>query len=150
MFRRIDRSGYKAKYEGEHRLIAAREIGRPLIRGEVVICIDRNNDNFAPENLFICPNPREFGLISNGAVEWPTASNLAAYRSSGYERPNVILVLHEWENGRRKGGKGKWITRHPQADEIIKRRQAGASLRELAEAFDTALSAMAQTVKKRL
>ena len=148
--RRIDRDGYAAKYEGEHRLIAAREIGRPLRRGEVVLCLDGNNANMAPGNLFLCPSLSEHGLIRCGAVEWPAASNLRSYRVSGYIRPRVIIVLHEWENGRRPGKRGYPIKRHPQADEIIKRREAGATIRQLAEAFETAPSSMADTVRNRL
>jgi hypothetical protein len=149
-FRRIDRDGYVANYEGEHRLVAARGIGRPLRRGEVVICLDGNNANFDPSNLFICPNMRENGLIQSGAVEWPSKSNLEDYRVSGYIRPSVILTLHEWENNKRPGQKGKWISRHPQADEIIKRRKAGATVRELAKEFGQSVSTMAATVRTRL
>lgn len=149
-FRRFDRDGYQAKYEGEHRLIAAREIGRGLVRGEVLICLDRDNLNLSPANLFLCPSMTEWGMISAGAVEWPTGSNLKAYRERGYERPNVIITIHEWEGGRRPGKGGKWIKRHPQADEIIKRRSAGASIRTLAKDFGAVLSTMAQTVKHRL
>jgi hypothetical protein len=150
-FRRIDRAGYKAKYEGEHRLIAAREIGRPLVRGEVVICINRDNDDYDPANLFLCPNQSEWGLIRAGIVEWPAASNLADYRQAGYTRPNVILTLHEWESGQRRNGPhGRAITRHPQADEIIKRRLAGATSRELAHEFGTNQSNMANILRNRL
>ena len=138
--RRRDRDGYQAKYEGEHRLIAAREIGRDLVRGEVLVTLDRNNLNLDPDNLFLCPSMSEWGLIAAGAVEWPSGSNLKAYREQGYERPNVILTVHEWERGRRPGKGGKWIKRHPQADEIIKRRRAGASIRTLAKDFGTVLS----------
>jgi len=149
-FRRIDREGYAAKYEGEHRLIAGRELGRPVARGEAILCIDGDNENLTPDNLFICPNMREMGLINAGTVEWPTTSNLQEYRVAGYVRPQVIMVLHEWEAGKRMGESGKMITRHPQADEIIKRRKAGASVRQLSIDFGTALSTMAQTIRTRL
>ena len=149
-FRRIDREGYAAKYEGEHRLLAARVIGRPIVRGELVICIDGNNDNIVATNLFICPDYTEFGLLKSGAVEWPSASNLETYRVNGYQRPDVIVTVHEWEHGRRPGKGGKWIKRHPQADEIIERRRAGATVRQLAEAFGSCVSAMAHTVRNRL
>ncbi len=148
--RRIDRDGYAAKYEGEHRLIAAREIGRQVRRGEIVMCIDENNDNMHPRNLFLCPNMTEFGMIRSGAVAWPSASNLKDYRAKGYTRPDVLITLHEWEHGRRLGPNNYPITRHPQADEIIKRRRAGASLRVLAKDFNTCLSSMAETVRNRL
>lgn len=150
-YRRTDREGYQAKYEGEHRLVAAREIGRTIARGEVIICIDRNNENISPKNLFMLPNFSELGLLMAGVVEWPAASNLQEYRVSGYRRPEVRVVLHEWENGRRRDSdKGKPITRHPQADEIIKRRRAGATARQLSAAFDTALSTMAHILRSRL
>jgi hypothetical protein len=121
-----------------------------VARGEAILCIDGDNENLAPDNLFICPNMREMGLINAGTVEWPTTSNLQEYRVAGYVRPQVIMVLHEWEAGKRMGKSGKMITRHPQADEIIKRRKAGASVRQLSIDFGTALSTMAQTIRTRL
>lgn len=149
--RRIDREGYVGGYEGEHRLIAARVIGRPLVRGECIICLDGDNLNMAPENMFLCPNKSEIGLIQAGTVEWPTASNLTDYRVSNYVRPSVILTLHEWTDGKRRtSGMGRPITRHPQADEIIKRRKAGASLRTLAAEFDYSMSTMSKTLRTRL
>ena len=151
LYRRIDRDGYAARYEGEHRLVAAREVGRPIKRGEVILCIDRDNSNFAPENLFLCPDRKEFGLIRSGATEWPRASNLKAMRAGNYVRPNVIVTIHEWESGkRRETPNGKPITRHPQADEIIARRRAGATLRELAKEFGCGVSSMATALKRRL
>lgn len=149
-FRRIDREGYAGKYEGEHRLVAAREIGRPLRRGEVTVCLDGNNDNHDPANLYLCPNNREWALLRNGVVAWPSESNLRQYRERGYVRPDVILVLHEWENGVRMLPSGSRVTRHPQADEIIKRRRAGATVKQLAAAFGCAHSSMAATLKRRL
>lgn len=150
-FRRIDREGYAAKYEGEHRLVAEREIGRRLERNEVVICLDGNNDNHAPTNLFLLPNQIEFGLLKTGAVPWPTESNLRSYRGRGYVRPDVIVILHEWDNDRRQNPtSGRYIKRHPQADEIIKRRRAGATVRQLAKDFGTSMSTMAQTIRNRL
>lgn len=148
-FRRIDRQGYEAKYEGEHRLIAAREIGRILERGEVVLCLDKNHENINPENLFLCPSYREYGLINSSVVEWPQESNLARFRDIGYVRPNVILFLHDWETPRHASN-GRLFTRHPQADEIVKRRLAGASVRQLASAFGMSNSGMANVVRNRL
>jgi len=151
MFRRIDREGYAAKYDGDHRLVAERTIGRRLKRNEVVICLDGNNDNHAPANLFLLPNQKEFGLLKAGSVPWPAESNLRSYRDRGYSRPDVIVVLHEWENDRRQNAESKrYITRHPHADEIIKRRRAGASVRQLAKDFGTSMSTMAQTIRNRL
>lgn len=151
-FRRIDREGYAGKYEGEHRLIAARVIGRSLQRGEVILCIDKDHKNLSPENLFLCPNYREFGMINSSSVEWPQESNLKNYREIGYVRPNVILFLHEWENSKRPANSknAKFFTRHPQADEIIKRRKAGATLRDLASAFGMSTSGMFHVLKERL
>lgn len=150
-FRRIDRDGYAAKYEGEHRLAAERVIGRKIKRGEVVLCIDGNNDNFAAENLYMLPSQKEFGLVKMGTLPWPTESNLATYRERGYVRPDVVIVLHEWTNGKRMNAKGnRHIRRHPQADEIIIRRRAGASVRDLARDFGTSMSTMAATLRNRL
>ena len=74
-----------------------------------------------------------------------------SYRERGYSRPDVIVVLHEWDNDRRQNPESKrYITRHPHADEIIKRRRAGASVRELAKDFGTSMSTMAQTIRNRL
>jgi hypothetical protein len=59
-----------------------------------------------------------------------------------------VIVLREWTNGKRKNPQGnRFISRHPQADEIIKRRRAGASVRDLARDFGTS---MAQTIRTRL
>ncbi|MGA1809343.1 HNH endonuclease [Sphingobium sp. WW5] len=150
-FRRIDRQGFAGKYNGEHRLVAEREIGRRLERNEVVICLDGDNDNHAPANLFLLPDQKEFGLLKMGSVPWPAESNLRSYRDRGYIRPDVIVVLHEWENERRQNPKTKrYIKRHPHADEIIKRRRAGASVRQLAKDFGTSMSTMAQTIRNRL
>jgi hypothetical protein len=148
-YRRIDRLGYTSQYEGEHRLVAAREIGRQLQRGEVVLCLDKDNNNHDPKNLYLCPNMKEFGLINSSVVEWPEVSNLSQYRDFGYTRPIVILVLQNWENPRYSTN-GKRFTQHPQADEIIKRRISGASVRELARTFGMSVSGMANVVKNRL
>ena len=151
VYRRIDREGYAGQYEGEHRLVAARVIGRPLVRGEVVICINGDNQDWRPENLFICPTMSAWSLIRNGAAEWPTAGNLEQYRERGYVPTPVRIALHEWGSGQRRASEhGRPIRRHPQADEIIKRRMAGASVRVLAEEFDTSKSAMEYAIKHRL
>jgi len=148
-FRRIDREGYAAKYDAESRMVTAREIGRQLVRGEVVLCIDKNPRNIDARNLFLCPNQSEAGLIKVGAVEWPKASNLQGYRSTGYIRPDVVLVLHDWDHPKPQR-RGKLASRHPQADEIIKRRMAGATVQQLAEAFGMSKSGMAGVVRNRL
>ncbi len=150
-FRRIDRDGYAAKYEGEHRLVAERVIGRKMRRGEVVVCIDGDNDNHAPGISTCCPARRNSGF--SRAAPCPGRLNpiSAATRKRGYVRPDVVIVLQEWTNGKRKNPQGnRFISRHPQADEIIKRRRAGASVRDLAGDFGTSMSAMAQTIRTRL
>jgi hypothetical protein len=147
--RRIDRDGYAAKYNGEHRLVVEREIGRSLYRGEAVLCLDENRGNHKPENLFLCPNFKELGLINSSVVEWPRESNLKQYRVHGYTRPDVVLFLHDWETPRHSTN-GRLFTRHPHAEEIIKRRRAGASVRELAKDFGMSSSGMANVVRSRL
>lgn len=71
-------------YIGEHRVIAAKIIGRPLLNTEYVIRLDRrvtssrerNND---PSNLFICKSIPEFCEYRDGKRPWPTKSNLETY-----------------------------------------------------------------------
>ena len=150
-YRRIDREGYVGKYEGEHRLVVERAIGRKLVRNEVVVCIDGNHANLDPGNLFLLPDQREFGFLKVGAIPWPEKSNLEDWKVGGYVMPEVAVVVHEWEDGiRRSPDTGRKITRHPQADEIIARRKARASLRELAEAFGNSVSTMRETLDRRL
>ena len=151
-YRRIDRTGYAAKYEGEHRLTVERVIGRNMHRGEVVFCIDRNNNNLDPANLFLCSGQKEYGFYREGTLPWPERSNLLSHQEGAYQCPEIAVVLHEWLNGFRDNGafRGKKIRRHPQAEEIIARRRAGASIRDLAAAFNSSLSNMATTIKTRL
>ena len=75
----LPRPGYVSPYIGAHRLAAARAIGRPLQRGEVVIRVDRAEKSDRPENLFICASNSEFCRRRNGSLPWPTKSNLATY-----------------------------------------------------------------------
>lgn len=77
-FVRLVRDGYVCKYTGEHRAVAAKAIGRPLERGEVVIRINRNRSDNRPENLFICESNSEFSRRRNGSLPWPSESNLTA------------------------------------------------------------------------
>ena len=76
---RFDREGYVAKYCGQHRIIAGKEIGRPLRRGEIVIKINRSPNDNRPENLFICASNSEFSHRRNGSLGWPKESNLKTY-----------------------------------------------------------------------
>lgn len=78
----LPRPGYVGKYIGAHRLAAAKAIGRPLQRGEVVIHINRGEKSERPEDLFICATMSEFGRRRNGSLPWPTESNLATYEAT--------------------------------------------------------------------
>lgn len=70
-----------AKYEGEHRLIAARIIGRVLEAHEYVIRCSREPSDNDPDNLFICASRSEFAKRRNGSLPWPTQSNLDEWRN---------------------------------------------------------------------
>lgn len=78
----LDRPGYSGKYTGEHRVVAAKEIGRPLIKGEFVIRLNRNINDNRPENLFICESNSEFSKRRNGSLPWPSESNLKTYAAN--------------------------------------------------------------------
>ena len=75
----LPRPGYVGKYVGEHRVIAARAIGRPLERGEVVLRVNQQPDDNRVENLFICSSNSEFSRRRQGSLPWPTKSNLDTY-----------------------------------------------------------------------
>ena len=148
--RRIDREGYKHKYDGEHRLAAERAIGRRLVRGESVLCLDFNHNNWDARNLFIVPNATERGRLTSGGAVWPSEGNLQRYATQGYAPPPTRVVIHEWVNGKRFGKGKRLIHRHPHADEIIKRCEAGASVTELAEAFDNSKKQIWRALKANL
>jgi len=74
---RPDRVG---KYEGEHRLIAASIVGRPLESYEFVIRCSREKEDNDPDNLFICASNSEFGRRRSGSLAWPTHSNLEEWK----------------------------------------------------------------------
>jgi hypothetical protein len=78
-FIRAEREGYVGKYVGEHRIAAAKAIGRLLSRHEFVLRINRDPEDNGPENLFICSNS-EFSKRRNGSLPWPHQSNLLTYR----------------------------------------------------------------------
>lgn len=84
----LRRPGYVSKYVGEHRIIASREIGRLVTRGECVIRINRNPEDNRPENLFICESLSEFSRRRNGSLPWPTTSNLSEYKSGAMSKCN--------------------------------------------------------------
>lgn len=68
-----------SKYIAEHRLVAARAIGRKLFSWEFVIRIDRDPSDNSPDNLFICASNSEFSKRRNGSLPWPSKSNLHTY-----------------------------------------------------------------------
>jgi hypothetical protein len=74
------RIGYSSHMVGTHRLIAGEAIGRPLIRGEVVIRVNNDKSDDRPVNLFICKTNSEFSRRRNGSLPWPTESNLDTYK----------------------------------------------------------------------
>jgi len=83
---KIDRPGYAAKYDAEYRIIAAKAIGRPLMRHESVIHIDHDKTNNSEDNLFICGSRSEQGRRRGGrTLPWPTNSNLKTYDRTGYD-----------------------------------------------------------------
>lgn len=75
----LPRPGYVGKYVGEHRVVASREIGRMVKRGEIVIRVNRNPSDNRPENLFICESMSEFCKRRAGTLPWPRKSNLMNY-----------------------------------------------------------------------
>ena len=77
----MERPGYVGKYVGEHRVIASREIGRMVVRGEFVIRVNRDPDDNRPENLFICESGSEYARRRSGSLPWPTESNLQHYKA---------------------------------------------------------------------
>lgn len=104
----------KNKYLREHRIVAAEAVGRPLLRREIVIHLDRNRGNNALENLYIFASIGEFRERSHLRL-LPKVSNLSPMT---YMRPSdrgqTIDVQqarsHEalrtppvgpWHNGRR-------------------------------------------------
>lgn len=77
----IQLEGYISKYAGEHRIVAGREIGRLVKRGEYVIRVNRNPKDNNPGNLFICESNSEFCKRRNGSLPWPDKSNLQNYKA---------------------------------------------------------------------
>jgi hypothetical protein len=76
----MPRPGYVGKYMGEHRIVASKEIGRPVTRNEIVIRLNRNPEDNRPENLFICASNSEYCRRRQGSLPWPKQSNLKDYK----------------------------------------------------------------------
>lgn len=76
---RKPREGFVSKYVGQHRVVASEAIGRPLERSEMVLHLDRNKQNNAPENLYICLVKEMHAIMKHGAP-WPEKGNLDTYR----------------------------------------------------------------------
>jgi hypothetical protein len=70
------RKGYASKYTAEHRIVCAKQIGRMLERGEVVIHINNQSLDNRPENLFLCGSMSEYARRRQGSLPWPNKSNL--------------------------------------------------------------------------
>ena len=70
----------KGKYLHEHRVVAARCIGRKLEPYEVVIHLDGINTNNAPENLYICGSLSHAGKIHAGTIPRPSKTNVHTYK----------------------------------------------------------------------
>lgn len=75
----IQTPGNSGKYSSEHRVIAARAIGRALDRQEIVLHINRDRCDNRPDNLFICGSFSEAMRRMHGSLQFPTSSNLGTY-----------------------------------------------------------------------
>lgn len=77
----LRRPGYSSKYETEHRIVAARSIGRPIAGHEIVIHLDNDKLNNDPSNLYIFGSRSAWVKVQMGKDSlWPAASNLGTYR----------------------------------------------------------------------
>lgn len=103
--RYIDCEGYtvirigKNKYLREHRIVAAKAVGRPLKRREIVIHLDRNRGNNVLENLYIFASIGEFRERSHLRL-LPKVSNLSpmTYLLPN-ERGQTTVVQQSWLYG---------------------------------------------------
>lgn len=68
-----------SNYLAEHRVIAAKYIGRFLERSEMMLHLNGIQDDNRPENLFICASIGEMRKRYNGSLPWPSESNLTTY-----------------------------------------------------------------------
>jgi hypothetical protein len=72
---------YVSKYYAQHRIVAAKAIGRPLKKGtEPVIHLNKKSYDNRPENLFICRDNSEMVGRVRGRLPWPDESNLGTYK----------------------------------------------------------------------
>lgn len=69
----------RRRAEREHRVVAAKSIGRRLEPWEMIIHISREMDDNRPDNLFICGSRSEYSRRRQGGLPWPDHSNLGAY-----------------------------------------------------------------------
>jgi hypothetical protein len=74
------REGYASKYTAEHRLVCAKQIGRMLKRGEIVIHINNQSQDNRLSNLYLCESMSEFSRRRQGSLPWPKKSNLKKYK----------------------------------------------------------------------
>ncbi len=74
------RDGYVGKYMQEHRMAAEKYIGRPLMRHEPILHINRDKSDNRTDNLFLCTSRSEASQRVNGSLPWPQASNLSKFK----------------------------------------------------------------------
>ena len=73
------RENASSDYLAEHRVIAARYIGRFLERSEPMLHLNMQPADNSPENLFICGSISEMARRLRGDLPWPEESNLSTY-----------------------------------------------------------------------
>lgn len=66
-------------YLAEHRVIAAKFVGRFLEWHEMMLHLNDKPADNRPENLFICASISEMRKRRNGTLPWPKESNLSTY-----------------------------------------------------------------------
>ena len=76
----LKREGYVSPYIGEHRMVAAKSIGRLLERYEMVLHLNNIKTDNPPQNLFICGSNSEMRKRVGGTLPWPKSSNLDVYK----------------------------------------------------------------------